>query len=492
VDLLTIAKEKTQLRKVAETHGGEFTGPCPVCGGLDRFHVWPDKVDSRRPERIGVYWCRSCNRSGDVVQFLVDFAGQSYAEAFRALGIEAPAVITYRSPAVPGARPTRPQLAPCTLKNDVQAPQSEIWQQKARKLVDYAAAALQETRYHLKWLKKRGISKKQAAALNLGWLAEDRWRARSLWGLDQVLKADGKEKKLWIPAGLVIPMIEGDTVRRIRIRRFSDQEPRYYVLPGSSMACMAYGLSQRAAVVVESELDGVMLAGQVGDFCGVVAMGSSAAKPSAELAGVLSKCALILVALDCDEAGAKACAWWQGQFPQAKRWPVPAAKDPGDAFAAGVSMIDWIKAGLPSAWFFGPSPIGQIQKSGGVADAECETKPDDPVAELAGLLCRHPVSIHLATDCQRVCIRENSNWARVNWETSKRISALVFTPEVFDYLWALGVEVINGKNILGDGRKQHADEPEKETEKTSAKPGRIHDRRRSGLPAVWDISRDDG
>lgn len=456
MDILALAQSKTQLKKTASTHGGEWVGPCPACGGRDRFHVWPDKTDSKRSDRVGIYWCRSCGKAGDVVQFLVDFDGKSYPEAFAAMGIEAQTVSKYRPPAVPGARRSAPPAAPCTLKNDVQAPASDVWQQKARVLVDHAAGTLAENKYILKWLKKRGIPKKQAAALKLGWLTEDRWRHRGSWGLEPVLKEDGSEKKLWIPAGLVIPMIVGDTVRRIRIRRFGENEPRYYVLPGSTMSGMAYGLPQRAAVIVESELDAIMLAGQVGEFCGVVALGSSSAKPDRELIDIaLRKCAVILVALDCDEAGAKACAWWTAQFPQAKRWPVPAAKDPGDAFAAGVSMVDWVKAGLPSAWFFGPEPIGQIVRRGPAEKPSVDlvaVKPAAPAAspidELAGLLRKHPVSVRLAPDGSRVWIRENTNWARKNWETSRRISQLVFLPEVVDHLWSLGVEVVDGKNIL--------------------------------------------
>ncbi len=36
-------RHDTQLRKVAATNGGEFAGPCPFCGGKDRFHVQPNK-----------------------------------------------------------------------------------------------------------------------------------------------------------------------------------------------------------------------------------------------------------------------------------------------------------------------------------------------------------------------------------------------------------------------------------------------------------------
>lgn len=41
LDLFRDAQHDTTLRKVAATHGGEWAGPCPFCGGRDRFHVQP-------------------------------------------------------------------------------------------------------------------------------------------------------------------------------------------------------------------------------------------------------------------------------------------------------------------------------------------------------------------------------------------------------------------------------------------------------------------
>lgn len=35
----------------------EYVGPCPYCGGTDRFHVWQDK---------GNFWCRQCEAKGFV------------------------------------------------------------------------------------------------------------------------------------------------------------------------------------------------------------------------------------------------------------------------------------------------------------------------------------------------------------------------------------------------------------------------------------------
>lgn len=59
----------------------EWAGPCPGCGGKDRFLVWPE-----RP-RGGAYLCRGCGAQGDGIQFLREFGGMSYPEACAALGL---------------------------------------------------------------------------------------------------------------------------------------------------------------------------------------------------------------------------------------------------------------------------------------------------------------------------------------------------------------------------------------------------------------------
>ena len=56
--------------------GREYHGPCPFCGeGHDRFIVWSEQGETER------YWCRQCNRSGDGIQFLRDYFGQSFQDA---------------------------------------------------------------------------------------------------------------------------------------------------------------------------------------------------------------------------------------------------------------------------------------------------------------------------------------------------------------------------------------------------------------------------
>jgi DNA primase len=41
MNLVDLIGRDTTLRKVASTHGGEYAGSCPWCGGDDRFRVWP-------------------------------------------------------------------------------------------------------------------------------------------------------------------------------------------------------------------------------------------------------------------------------------------------------------------------------------------------------------------------------------------------------------------------------------------------------------------
>ena len=73
-------KTKRMTRSVKR--GVEYWSSCPACGGKDRFHVWSDEgVD-------GSYWCRQCGKTGDCVQFFVDFQGMTFPDAFRAAGRE--------------------------------------------------------------------------------------------------------------------------------------------------------------------------------------------------------------------------------------------------------------------------------------------------------------------------------------------------------------------------------------------------------------------
>lgn len=77
VDLLELLRPHVPLRKVARTNGGEFAGPCPFCGGRDRFRVWPAKWR---------WWCRQCERKGDAIAFVQQLYKVGFRDACDRLG----------------------------------------------------------------------------------------------------------------------------------------------------------------------------------------------------------------------------------------------------------------------------------------------------------------------------------------------------------------------------------------------------------------------
>ncbi len=378
-----------KLRK-AVTSGREYCGPCPGCReGDDRFHVWPDRGEG------GTYWCRRCNAKGDLVQFLKDYCGYTYPQAFEAVGRSMPD--QYR-PAVcrpAGAKP-KTRFQPVRHEDPV-----ETWQNRAADLVDASCKALLAYDRAMAWLAARGLDEGAVRHFRLGWFPGEKgkpcmFRPRSAWGLPEVLKKDGKKKMLWIPRGFVIPCFREGRIHRIRIRRpagdlRSDRDIRYYMLPGSGNDLLWINRDKEAQVVIESELDAMMVAARAGSLVGVGALGSARNKPGASVFYHLKKALRILVALDYDEGGWEAWEWWEQEFPQARPWPVPQDKDPGEAFAAGVDIRAWILQGLPPALTLDLQPAGYEPPEG-----------LSHMAELKLLLRRYPVKIRAERDSAEI------------------------------------------------------------------------------------------
>ena len=66
-DILGVARNLGARLKRA---GGEWVGPCPVCGGTDRFAINPSK---------GLWNCRGCGRGGDAIDLGRHVTGASFA-----------------------------------------------------------------------------------------------------------------------------------------------------------------------------------------------------------------------------------------------------------------------------------------------------------------------------------------------------------------------------------------------------------------------------
>lgn len=329
------------VQRVATTKGGEYAGPCPFCGGNDRFRTWPEQGE------YGKWWCRQCGRSGDAIQYLRDYRKMGFREACQYVGKE----ITRPTPSWSSRKTARAAKEP----RETTAP-TDLWQERARWLVEeseywlFQPSALGQRM--LEWLKEdRGLSEETIKKFRLGLVPINRYDGHEQWGLEPVLRDDGTPRKIWIPLGLTIPLCQDGKIYRIRIRRpnfalRSERDPRYYLLRGSDTRSLLLGHDREIYVLVESELDAILLSQQAGDLVGVIALGNAQARPDKEAMAALSKCKLILVALDADNAGAKeAWKWWDKHFSTARRWP-PIAKDPGEMFQQGVDLRIGIRAGI--------------------------------------------------------------------------------------------------------------------------------------------------
>jgi hypothetical protein len=160
-----------------------------------------------------------------------------------------------------------------------------------------------------------------------------------------------------------------------------------------------------------------------------------------------------LNALDYDAAGGKASKKWRSAYPNSKRWPVPAGKDPGDAYKAGENIRNWVLAGLPPAWHVGLSPYIRKGMQGVPADPPETEKPMEPtkttlppaVQELGKLLQRYPVRIVNTMERTQVIVPRTFEDETVK----NRVSELVFMDaECMDYLSRHPDDRIDGGNFF--------------------------------------------
>lgn len=357
-------------RKVAGTHGGEYACPCPGCGGKDRLRVWPEQGEG------GTWYCRQEDKGGDCIEFLRHFGGLSFGEACKGLGQERR--LERRRLTVPGAPAERRPFEPA----ERLAVPPDAWRERAGKLAAHANAALMADDARLVELSGRGINPDAAERYRLGWLPGERgndcyFRDREAWGLAPQLNDKGKPRRLWIPAGLVIPALgpQGE-VLRLRVRRpdahreRSRNDAKYVIIPGSSMHPLLLRPECRAIVVVEAELDAIACASAAeaaGMDVGALAVGTNMGKPDVMAHRALSRALAILVALDFDapgkdgtRPGARGYEFWARTYRTARRAPVPRGKDPGEAVALGVDLALWMRAALPPVFGFSvpaPAPV---------------------------------------------------------------------------------------------------------------------------------------
>ncbi len=349
-------------RKVSTgKHGEEHHSACPVCGDgsprdastgpSDRFIVWPTRSEG------GYFSCRRCGIHGDNIQFVRDTESKSYPEACAVLGI---ALQGAARPVKSTPRP--PQQAETKFQPHTYERPNENWLAKGQEFVLGCHEQLMGSDSALQWLAKRGITRESAIKYKLGYNPGNNgsalYKSREAWGLPEKLnEKTGKNKPLWLPIGLVIPMLDADgQVIQMRIRRTDsdrkDFQPqlKYLVVAGGCQATMVLNQEAKCFVVVESGLDAILVAQEAkGLNTGAITVWNASAKPDTSTTALLNKSMKILVALDDDDAGHEQSPWWLAHFRQAKVHTPTGGKDPGEAYENGVNIRDWLLSGLPPA-----------------------------------------------------------------------------------------------------------------------------------------------
>jgi len=354
-----------------EKTDGEYAGPCPECGGEDRFLVWPSDGDS------GGFWCRQCGFSGDGIDYLREVEGRSFREACEVAECEGKARSVTGgtqtghtsnghseqkegsvTPGHPGShtRHTSGDSAPVLASpSQRSAPPGEEWQARGYKFVRVCRRLLWEDGKGAgsawSYLEGRGFNRETIDAACIGVNPETQFDSPSEWGRDS-------DRRMWLPRGIVIPWIHASHLWGLNIRRPNgDVEPdakedwkgrKYQRAAGSTNALYgADALDGRPVALVEGEFDALAIR-QETDEVAAVATGSTAWARAPRWRALLRCAPVVLVCFDPEEAGEQAAEYWTETLPNAYRWR-PHLHDAAEMLEADADIARWIDEGLDEA-----------------------------------------------------------------------------------------------------------------------------------------------
>ena len=328
VNLLDLIGSDTELRRVAETNSGEYAGPCPFCGGADRFRVLPGG---------GRWYCRQCTpRGGDAIDYVMRRDGVGFREGVVRLASGGFSFLKGLG------QPVR--AVPPTLE-----PPSASWQTDMRQHAADCEARLSRPvgRRARDWLHARGLTDDTIRRAALGY-------------------SDGRHAG--IPSGVVIPCQAHGDLWSIKVRRL-EGTPKYQLVRGSRLGALylADWLTNKPLVVIcEGEFDALLLWQEGNDLCDVLTLGSATAHVGKRFLPCFSAGAMYGIATDNDDQGAHAALYWQDLLgPRAVRMPPPAgAKDVTDAWLAGSDLHKWVTESLLQSHHpTRPSPMLPISRN---------------------------------------------------------------------------------------------------------------------------------
>jgi DNA primase len=322
-----LAYADTRLHRVAVN---EYAGPCPGCGGEDRFHV------NLRKREHGSWMCRYCWPAeskgwGDEIEYLRRFRGLSFSEAKAYLAGEVDTGLSR-------VQKLRGQRDPETQQPYGRPPTIRNFQERAE---HYAGEA-----YHRLWAPdgQAGL----AYLHSRGFTNETIRKAHV--GFDPARK-NPKTGKI-VPC-IVIPWYADGAYWRITFRDIRPDVPRderYFTAYGSTNAGLYAGDAlkfTRPVFLVEDEFSVLTIAQEAGDLVTAVATGTTTGSRTMKWVARLARALAVLVAYDRDEDGDRASQefWLNVLEHNTLRWR-PILKDANDMLRQGYNVREWVTAAL--------------------------------------------------------------------------------------------------------------------------------------------------
>jgi hypothetical protein len=335
VDLLALVGQDTHLRKVATTGGGEWSGPCPFCGGRDRFRVQPS---------LGYWWCRQCGgeRWLDAVDYVERRDRVDFREACRRLGASGSEL---------GADPARHNRARAIAHRlglrrasdvalDTEQPPSAAWQRRAWALLRECEAALWSPAGERvrSYLNSRGLQDATLCRWRIGFHGGWRRASAAEWGLDDA-------EPLLLARGVVIPWLAKGQLWQLKLRTSRSAGQRYVAVRGGRP--WLFGVDSleagRPVALIEGELDSLLIDQAAGDLVAVASLGGCRKVPGPRAIARLQASEPLLGVYDNDAAGRAGLARLRESLPELIDTPVSTGKDVTDFAAAGGDIRVWLK-----------------------------------------------------------------------------------------------------------------------------------------------------
>ena len=320
-DMLSLVS--SDLKKVASTQGGEYAGPCPFCGGKDRFRLQPN----RKPQR---WFCRQCTgvKSLNAIDFVMKRDNCDFLTACKILGGSDLPTKTRRATLTSAPRPA-------------DRPPEVTWQENTRKALEIWQAKLwgppgQRALVYLR--KQRGFLDKTIQHFNLGF------------------SEGGKVAGLYLPRGVVIPCIVGHKIWYIKVRTSSNEKgAKYKGIKGNRTAAI-YNAGDRTqtapALLCEGEFDCMLAWQELGDVVTPITFGGANNLPDLATWGAyMLPVQYFLLAYDADPAGENGATRVQAMTNRAYPAPLPEGyKDISEYYLAGGDLWEWIKPHLQKGY----------------------------------------------------------------------------------------------------------------------------------------------